>query len=82
MESFIFRDIRVHGSLLCSRTDAQRMLDLVAEKNIAVKINPFFGLDQLPRLIDLAHSGKMAGKGILVVDEEESFKVKERLKSA
>ena len=79
MENFIFRDIRVHGSLLCSRTDAQRMLELVAEKNITVKSNPFFGLDQLPKLIDLAHSGKIAGKGILVIDEEECKKVKERL---
>lgn len=79
MEQFIFRDIRVHGSLLCSRTDAQRMLDLVAEKNITVKTNPFFGLQQLPQLIDLAHNGKMAGKGILVVDEQEVERVKGRL---
>ena len=56
------------------------MLDLVAERNITVKSNPFFGLDELPKLIDLAHSGKMAGKGILVVDEEEAGRVKERLK--
>ena len=72
MEQFIFRDIRVHGSLLCSHTDAQRMLDLVAEKNITVKSTPFFGLPELPKLIDLAYSGKMAGKGILVVDEKGS----------
>ena len=72
MEQFVFRDIRVHGSLLCSRTDAQRMLDLVAEKNITVKSNPFVGLNELPKLIDLAHSGKMAGKGILIVDAKEA----------
>lgn len=52
------------------------MLDLVAEKNITVKSSPFFGLNELPKLIDLAHSGKMAGKGILVVDEKEGDSVK------
>ena len=71
MEQSIFRDIRVHGSLLCSPTGAQRMLDLVAKKNITVKSNPFCGLSELPKLIDLAQGGKMAGKGILVVDEKE-----------
>ena len=76
MEQFIFRDIRVHGSLLCSRTDAQRMLNLVAEKNITVNTNPFFGLTELPKLLDLAHSGKMAGKGILIIDEKEADHVK------
>ena len=80
MEQFIFRDVRVHGSLIASRTDAQRMLDLVAAKNIAVKTNPFFGLRQLPELIELAKSGQMAGKGILVVDQAESEGVRERLK--
>ena len=80
MEQFIFRDIRVHGSLLASRTDAQRMLDLVAAENITVKTNPVFGLRQLPELIALAQSGRMAGKGILVVDEGEFEGVRERLK--
>lgn len=79
MEQFIFRDIRVHGSLLASRTDAQRMLDLVAAENITVKTNPFFGLRQLPRLIELAQSGQMAGKGVLVMDEGEEAGVRERL---
>lgn len=82
MEQFIFRDIRVHGSLLCSRTDAQQMLDLVAEKNITVKTNPFFGLQQLPQLIDLARNGKMAGKGILIVDEQEIEKMKRKLQTS
>ncbi|KAL8788613.1 MAG: hypothetical protein Q9195_007208 [Heterodermia aff. obscurata] len=79
MEQFIFRDIRVHGSLLASRTDAQRMLDLVAAEKISVKTNPFFGLRQVPDLIALAQSGRMAGKGVLVVDEREEAGVRGRL---
>ncbi len=73
---FIFRDIHVKGSLISSRAEAQRMLDLVAEHNITVKRNPFFGLKEIPNLVELAHSGKMAGKGVVVVDEKEIEKVK------
>ncbi|KAL9004018.1 MAG: hypothetical protein Q9188_003159 [Gyalolechia gomerana] len=74
----IFRDIRVHGSLTSSRNEAQRMLEFVAEHNITVKTNPFFGLKEIPRLIELAHSGKMAGKGVIIVDEDEIRGGKER----
>lgn len=74
----IFRDIRVHGSLISSRNEAQRMLDFVAEHNITVKTNPFFGLEEIPHLIDMAHSGKMAGKGVVIVDEDEIRREKKR----
>jgi len=67
----IFRDIRIHGSLLCSQEEAKRMLDMVAKHKISVRTNPVYGLKELPKLIDLAHSGKMSGKGICIVDEEQ-----------
>ena len=72
----IFRDIRVKGSLISSRTEAQRMLDLVAKHDISVKTNPFFGLKEIPKLVELAHSGKMAGKGVVIVEEKEIEKVR------
>ncbi|KAL8953471.1 MAG: hypothetical protein Q9222_000675 [Ikaeria aurantiellina] len=75
---FVFRDIRVHGSLVSPRYEAQRMLDFVAEHNITVKTNPFFGLKEIPRMVELAHSGKMAGKGVIIVDDDEIKKEKER----
>ncbi|KAL8842216.1 MAG: hypothetical protein Q9170_000622 [Blastenia crenularia] len=74
----IFRDIRVHGSLIGPRYEAQRMLEFVAEHNITVKTNPFFGLEEIPHLVELAHSGKMAGKGVVIVDEDEIKKEKKR----
>ena len=67
----IFRDIRLKGSLISTRAEAQRMLEMVAEHNISVKTNPFFGLQEIPKLVKLAHSGKMAGKGVVIVDEDE-----------
>ena len=77
-QELVFRDIRLKGSLICTRAEAKRMLDMVAEHNISVKTNPFFGLNEIPKLQELAHSGKMAGKGIVVVDQEEMKRVKER----
>jgi propanol-preferring alcohol dehydrogenase len=56
---------------VCSPEEARRMLDVVAEHNISVKTNPFNGLMKIPALIELAHSGKMAGKGIIIVDEKQ-----------
>ena len=65
----IFRDIRIEGSLICSRRQAQEMLELVAEHDISVNTNVFHGLDRIPELLELAHSGLMKGKGIIVVDD-------------
>ena len=73
----IFRDIRLKGSLISTRAEAQRMLEMVAEHKISVKTNPFFGLHEIPKLVELAHSGKMAGKGVVIVDEEEIKRRKE-----
>lgn len=73
----VFRDVRIKGSLICTRNEAQRMLEMVAEHNIAVKTNPFFGLEEIPKLLELAHSGKMSGKGVIIVDGEEIKRVKE-----
>lgn len=47
------------------------MLDVVAEHKISLKTNPFNGIKKLPELVELAHSGKMAGKGIIIVDEKQ-----------
>ncbi|MCJ1471881.1 hypothetical protein MMC13_000522 [Lambiella insularis] len=69
-EHLIFRDIRIEGSLLCTVHQSQEMLKVVSEHNITVKTNPFHGLEQIPKLVKLAHSGQMQGKGIVIVDEE------------
>ncbi|KAJ9664798.1 hypothetical protein H2201_005019 [Coniosporium apollinis] len=74
---YIFRDIRVRGSLICSREEAKRMLDIVAEHRISVKTNPFNGLKEITKLTDLVHGGKMAGKGIIIVDPEQIEKEKQ-----
>jgi len=52
------------------------MLQVVAEHRISVRTNPFFGLNEIPKLLELVHSGKMAGKGTVIVDEEEQKRVR------
>lgn len=47
------------------------MMALVAEHNITVKTNAYHGLEKLPELVEYAHSGKMQGKGIVIVDEAQ-----------
>jgi len=46
------------------------MLKLVAENDIKVKTNPFTGLQELPKAVELAHSGKMQGKPVVLIDQE------------
>ena len=55
---------------MCTVQQSQDMLDLIAKHNITVKTNPFHGIKKLPELLELVHSGKLAGKGIIVVDEQ------------
>ena len=73
----IFRDIRIHGSLLCSPDESKDMLEVVAKHGIKVKTNPFKGLDAIGELVELAHGGKIQGKAIIIIDEEQIAKERE-----
>ncbi|PQE03441.1 alcohol dehydrogenase protein [Rutstroemia sp. NJR-2017a BBW] len=56
MPDLIFRDIRIHGSLIVSKHD------------IKVHTNPFNGLEEVPKAVELARSGKMKGKPVVLID--------------
>ncbi|KAL1304982.1 hypothetical protein AAFC00_003887 [Neodothiora populina] len=73
----IFRDVKIKGSLLCSPAQDKSMLECVAEHGIKVTTNPFHGLDQIGKLTELVHSGKIKGKAIIIVDEEQIKNEKE-----
>ena len=72
----IFRDIRVHGSLICSAEESKRMLDCIAEHGVTVKTNAFEGLDSIHELVEMVHGGKIQGKAVIVVDREQIEKEK------
>ena len=66
----IFRDIRIVGSLIAGAQQSQEMLNFCTENKIAVETNVFHGLEEVPKMVELSHSGKMKGKAVVVVDEE------------
>ena len=69
-QELIFRDIRVVGTLISGQEQAQDMLKLVADNKIHVEKNIFHGLNEVPKMVELSHSGKMSGKAVCIVDEE------------
>jgi propanol-preferring alcohol dehydrogenase len=46
------------------------MLEVVSKHNIKVKTNAFKGIKEVPKAIELAHSGKMQGKPVRLIDHE------------
>jgi len=73
----IFRDIRVRGSLICSPEESKSMLKCIAEHGVTVKTNPFHGLDKIEDLVSMVHGGKIQGKAIIIVDDEQIKREKE-----
>lgn len=45
------------------------MLNLVSEHNVKVQTNAFKGLNEIPKAIALAYSGKMKGKPVIIIDD-------------
>jgi propanol-preferring alcohol dehydrogenase len=42
----------------------------VPKHNIRVNTNAFKGIKEVPKIIELAHSGKMQGKPVILFDDE------------
>ncbi|EXJ92263.1 hypothetical protein A1O3_00813 [Capronia epimyces CBS 606.96] len=70
-QELVFRDIRIKGTLIAGQDYSQQMLNDAAKHNIKVETNLFYGLDAVPKMLELAHSGKMQGKAVCVVDQAE-----------
>ena len=67
----IFRDIKIHGSLICSPEESKSMLETIAKSGVTVTTNPFQGLDKIGELVEMVHGGKIKGKATIVVDQEQ-----------
>lgn len=67
----VFRDIRVKGGCVASPRETDNMLKFIAEKAIEIKKTVYDGLDKIEELLELVHSGKMQGKGVIVVDQNQ-----------
>lgn len=55
------------------------MLKIVAEHGISVNGNAFNGLGEIEKLVHLAESGKMKGKGLIIMDPEQIKREKENV---
>ncbi|KAI8262050.1 Alcohol dehydrogenase 4 [Colletotrichum sp. SAR11_239] len=67
----IVRDITVRGTLTCSRGETETMLEHIAEHGIKLQNNIFHGLDKIFEALELVNSGKISGKAVIIVDEEQ-----------
>jgi propanol-preferring alcohol dehydrogenase len=70
-QEIVFRDIRIHGSLLCSAEESKKMVECIAEHGVKVRTNIFHGLDKIEQLVNLVQSGKLEGKAVIVVDQDQ-----------
>ena len=57
-------------TIIGSRGEGQEMLKMVSENSMKVRTNRFNGLRELPKAVELAHSGKMQGKPVVLIDQE------------
>jgi propanol-preferring alcohol dehydrogenase len=58
----IFRDIKIHGSLICSQEESVSMLETIAKHGVTVTTNRFDGLEKIEELVEMVHGGKIKGK--------------------
>ncbi|ROW13859.1 hypothetical protein VPNG_03650 [Cytospora leucostoma] len=73
---FVFRDIGVKGSVISSPKESKAMVKFIAERGVKVKTNVFDGLAQIEELLAMIHSGKIQGKGVIIIDQEQIEKEK------
>lgn len=70
-QEFVFRDIRVKGSVVSSPEESKAMVKFIAEHGVKVKTNVFEGLEKIEELLDVIHSGKIQGKAVIIIDPEQ-----------
>ncbi|KAL1866681.1 hypothetical protein Daus18300_006625 [Diaporthe australafricana] len=64
-QELVFRDIKIIGSVISSPEESNSM---------AIKTNIFHALDEIEKLLSMAHGGKIQGKAVIVVDQEQIHK--------
>ena len=64
----VFRSVRVVGSYVGNRQDAQEALDIAAAGKVKTHFKTL-GLSQLPQVYDDMQSGKIAGRIVLDIDQ-------------
>ncbi|ROV88896.1 hypothetical protein VSDG_08909 [Cytospora chrysosperma] len=73
----VFRDIRVKGSVLSSPEESNAMVSFIAEHGVKVETNVFEGLDKIDDLLTMVRSGKIRGKAVIIIDQDQIEKEKQ-----
>lgn len=72
-QEFVFRDIHVRGTLIAGQEHSQQAIRcgkiMHPGRNELVLL---YGLHEIPKMIELAHSGMMKGKAVCVVDKAQA----------
>lgn len=76
-QEFVFRDVRVKGSVVASPGESEAMVRFIADSGVRVKTNVYEGLDKIEELLKVIHGGKIQGKAVIVVDQEQIEREKE-----
>jgi len=67
-QDIVLRDVTIQGTMLGGRKLAQEMLQVVAKHNIRAETQIFHGLEEVPKMVELARAGNLRGKAVCVVD--------------
>lgn len=65
---FVFRDVRVKGSVVASPGESEAMVRFIAEHGVRVRTNVYEGLDKIEELLEVIRGGTIQGKAVIVVD--------------
>lgn len=66
----IVRDITIKGTMYGGVEDSRQMLDEASRHGVQAETVAFQGLQEVPKLLDFASSGRLKGKAICIVDGE------------
>ncbi|KAF9878438.1 putative alcohol dehydrogenase [Colletotrichum karsti] len=70
-QEMIFRDIRLMGSNLSSRSELADLVKFVVEHDVKLETTVFRGLQSLKDVYELSEAGTSAGKIVVVIDEDQ-----------
>jgi alcohol dehydrogenase, propanol-preferring len=66
----IFKDLRLRSSFMASQQETEDMLNAVVKYNIHVENNVFWGLDEIPRAVEMLKKAEYRGKACFIVDKD------------
>jgi D-arabinose 1-dehydrogenase-like Zn-dependent alcohol dehydrogenase len=64
LRAAVFKKMGFRGLRWSSEKDTEDKLDIVANKNVEVKTNVFYGFDEIPNMVEKFQRVEYQGKGV------------------